>query len=55
VRLVKVNTDESQAIAAKFDIRGIPTFAILERGREVARISGAMGLTRFVEWVRANI
>ena len=55
VRLVKVNTDESQAIAAKFDIRGIPTFAILERGREVARISGAMNLARFVEWVRASV
>ena len=55
VRLVKLNTDEAQAIAAKFDIRGIPTFAILEQGREVARISGAMGLTRFVDWVRANI
>ena len=55
VRLVKVNTDESQAIAAKFDIRGIPTFAILKGAREVARISRAMGLSRFVDWVRANI
>ena len=55
LRLVKLNTDEARGVAAKFDIRGIPTFAILERGREVARISGAMGLTRFVEWVRANI
>jgi len=55
VRLVKLNTDEAQAIAAKFDIRGIPMFAILEQGREVARIAGAMNLARFVEWVRANI
>jgi thioredoxin 2 len=55
VRLVKLNTDEAQGAAARFDIRGIPTFAILEQGREVARISGAMGLTLFVEWVRANI
>jgi thioredoxin 2 len=55
VRLVKLNTDEARGVAAKFDIRGIPTFAILEQGREVARFSGAMGLTRFVEWVRANI
>ena len=52
---MKINTDASQAIAAKFDIRGIPTFAILKGAREVARISGAMGFTRFVEWVRANI
>jgi thioredoxin 2 len=55
VRLVKVNTDESPAIAARFDIRGIPTFAILKAGREVARVSGAMNLARFVEWVRASV
>ena len=55
VRLAKVNSDEAQTLAARLDVRGIPTFVILEQGREVARISGAMGLTRFVEWVRANI
>ena len=55
VRLVKVNTDEAQALAARLDIRGIPTFAIFERGREVARTAGAMGLARFVEWVRSSV
>ena len=55
VRLVKVNTDAAQSLAARLDIRGIPTFAIFEQGREVARISGAMNLARFVEWVRANV
>jgi len=55
VRLVKVNTDEAQALAARFDIRGIPTFAIFERGKEITRVSGAMSLARFVEWVRASV
>jgi len=55
VRLAKVNTDEAQALAARLDIRGIPTLAIFERGREVARTAGAMSLARFVEWVRASV
>jgi len=55
VRLAKVNTDAAQALAAKLDIRGIPTFAVFARGREVARIAGAMSLARFVDWVRASI
>jgi thioredoxin 2 len=55
VRLVKVNADEAQALAARLDIRGIPTFAIFEQGREVARTAGAMSLARFVEWVRASV
>ncbi|MGE5794926.1 MAG: thioredoxin [Bacteroidota bacterium] len=54
-RLVKVNTDAAQALAERLDIRGIPTFAIFERGREVARVAGAMNLARFVEWVRASV
>jgi thioredoxin 2 len=55
VRLVKVNTDEAQALAARLDIRGIPTFAIFAQGREVARTAGAMSLARFVDWVRAGV
>jgi len=55
VRLAKVNTDEAQALAARLDIRGIPTFAIFRQGAEVARISGAMSLGRFVDWVRGNL
>jgi thioredoxin 2 len=54
VRLVKLNTDEAQAVATKLDIRGIPTFAIFRAGREVARMAGATSLARFVDWVRAN-
>jgi thioredoxin 2 len=55
VRFVKLNTDEAQALAARLDIRGIPTFAIFAQGREVARIAGAMSLARFVAWVRQSV
>jgi thioredoxin 2 len=53
-RLVKVNTDEESALAARHHIRGIPTFVIFRNGSEVARTSGAMDAARFVAWVRAN-
>ena len=55
VRLVKVNSDEARGLAARLDIHGIPTLVIFEQGREVARTAGAMSLTRFLEWVRANV
>ena len=54
MRLVKVNTDAAQSLAERLEIRGIPTFAIFEQTREIARIAGAMNLARFVEWVRAT-
>lgn len=53
-RLAKINTDEQPALAARFGIRGIPTFAVFKGGREVARASGAMDLGSFLAWVRSQ-
>jgi thioredoxin 2 len=51
-RLAKLNTDEEQAIAARYGIRGIPTLILFHEGRELARQPGAMGLGDIVEWAR---
>ena len=54
VRLTKLNTDEAQNTAARFNIRSIPTLAIFRNGKEVARQAGAMGAADIVRWVQAN-
>lgn len=54
-RLAKVNTEEEQALAARFGITSIPTMIIFRRGREVARQPGAMGTPDIVRWVRAHV
>ncbi|MFM2068268.1 MAG: thioredoxin [Pseudomonadota bacterium] len=51
-RFAKVNTDEEQVLAGRYQIRGIPTVAIFKQGREVARTSGAMDAARFTAWLR---
>ena len=53
-RFVKVDTEQSQSIAAKFNIRSIPTIVIFKSGREVARQSGAMNTNGIVKWVKTN-
>ncbi|MDP2795353.1 MAG: thioredoxin TrxC [Sulfurisoma sp.] len=53
-RLVKVNTEEEQQLAARFGIRGIPTLAIFKGGREVARQAGAMDAGSLARWIQAN-
>lgn len=52
-RLAKVNTDEEQALGARYGIRSIPTLALFRGGREVARQAGAMGAADIVRWARA--
>ena len=54
VRLAKVNTEEDQALGARFGIQSIPTLMLLRGGREVARQSGALGAQDIVQWVRAH-
>ena len=52
VRLAKLNTEDHQAIAARYAIRSIPTMILFQQGREVARVSGALGAADIVRWVR---
>ena len=54
VRLGKVNTEEEQALAARFGIRSIPTLVLIKGGRELARHSGAMSTDGIVRWLTAN-
>jgi len=51
VRLVKVNTEEAQALAARYGIRAIPTLVLFNKGAEVKRASGAMDAGALARWV----
>ena len=53
-RLVKVDTEQSQNLAARFNIRSIPTLAIFKNGSEIARQAGAMDTGSIVRWVKGN-
>ena len=55
VRVAKVNTEEAQALGARFNIRSIPTLALFVNGREVARQPGAMGAADIVRWTQTNL
>jgi thioredoxin 2 len=54
MRLAKVNTEESQELGALYNIRSIPTLAIFQGGREIARQAGAMDTSNIVRWARSN-
>ncbi|GLQ76720.1 thiol reductase thioredoxin [Mesorhizobium huakuii] len=55
VRLLKLNSDNEQAVAARLGIRGIPTMILFHGGREIARTSGAMTAGQIVRWVRDRL
>ncbi|MBU1274831.1 MAG: thioredoxin TrxC [Proteobacteria bacterium] len=55
VRLLKVNTEQEQALAAQLGISSIPTMVLFRGGREVARTSGAMPAAQIVQWAQAQL
>jgi len=55
VRLAKLNTEVEQAIGAQYGIRSIPTLALFQNGREVARQPGAMATADIVRWAQAHL
>lgn len=54
-RLAKLNTEQAQAVAARYNIRSIPTVAIFRNGREVARQAGAMDARTLTNWIRSQL
>jgi thioredoxin 2 len=54
-RFVKVNTEVEQTLAARYNIRSIPTMAVFSGGREITRQAGAMSAVDLARWVSAAL
>jgi thioredoxin 2 len=51
IKLVKVNVDESPAIASRFGVQGIPTLLVVQDGTVVARQTGAAPEAALRQWL----
>ena len=49
--ILKVNVDESNELANKYQVFSIPTVVVLENGKEIKRRTGFMSLSEFEGWV----
>ena len=55
IRLAKVNTEAEPHLATQFGIRSIPTLALFQGGREIARQAGVMGAQDIVRWTSTQV
>lgn len=50
MRLGKLDTEAEPGIAGRYGIQGIPCMILFRKGRELARVSGAMPTGQIVHW-----
>lgn len=51
VRFAKVETEAEQSLAARYNIRSIPTLVLFRNGTEAARVSGALDAASLRRWL----
>ena len=54
-RFVKVDSDANPDASRDFAIRSIPTLILMQGGRELARVSGAMSSAQLLQWTEQQL
>ncbi len=51
--VLKVDTEQSPQLAARYNVRGIPNFAVFHTGRLVSQQAGVVGHQQMESWLEA--
>ncbi len=55
VRVMKLDVDSNQEVAAKYSIRSIPTMILFKGGQPVDQIMGNLPKDRLVEFIKEHV
>lgn len=55
LRFAKVDSDREPELSQRFQIRSIPTLLMMQGGRELARVSGALPMSELRRWIGAHL
>lgn len=51
VAIIKIDVDKNQRLAAKYQVRGVPTFMLFKNGKQLWRQSGVIQKNELIELI----
>lgn len=54
VKIIKVDVDKNQELAAKFQVRGVPTMVLFKEGKQLWRQSGVLQKQQIVDVINSH-
>ena len=55
ISIIKIDVDKNQPLAAKYQVRGVPTLILYKSGKQVWRQSGAIQKNELVSIINNNL
>lgn len=52
VSIIKIDVDKNQALAAQYQVRGVPTMILFQKGRQLWRQSGVVAANELVHVIK---
>lgn len=54
IKIVKIDVDKNQSLAAKYQVRGVPTMLLFKNGKQLWRQSGVVQKDAIVQVVKSH-
>lgn len=54
VKIVKIDVDKNQPLAAKYQVRGVPTLILFKKGQQLWRQSGVVQKHELVQLIKSH-
>jgi len=54
ISVIKIDVDKNQAVAAQFQVRGVPTMLLFKNGKQVWRQSGVLSKSDLISVIKQH-
>lgn len=54
IKILKINVDNNSSVSEKFNVKGVPTFILFQKGEIRWRQSGMIAKENFIEIIKAH-